>query len=108
MSHPNRRRGFGYERELVNQAKDAGLSAERAWGSDGKSLGEDSEVDLKVAGKRIQAKRRKKLASYLQPSAEVDAVAVRQDRGETLVILKWEEYLGMLQEIENNVWVGVQ
>ena len=54
------------------------------------------EVDL-VIGKnpeiKIQAKCRKKLASFLQPSEHVDAVVCKQDRGETLIILRFEDWL---------------
>ena len=54
------------------------------------------EVDL-IIGKepeiKIQAKCRKKLASFLQPSEHVDAVICKQDRGETLIILRFEDWL---------------
>ena len=54
------------------------------------------EVDL-VIGKtpeiKIQAKCRKKLASFLQPSEHVDAVVCKQDRGETLIILRFDDWL---------------
>jgi len=97
MTHPNRRRGFGFERELVNQARESGLTAQRAYGSNGEALGHHAEVDLVVGDKRIQAKRRKHLADYLLPSENVDAVAIRQDRDQTLVVLTWWEYLDLVK-----------
>ena len=99
MSHPSKRKGSEFERELVNEAKSRGLEAERAYASNGKSLGCSEEVDLTVQGARIQAKRRAKLASYLRIPAEADAVAFRQDRGPTLVLIPWDTFLTM---IENN------
>ena len=57
-----KRKGSNFERELVNEAKERGLNAERAYASNGRALGEAEEVDLMVNGCRIQAKRRKALA----------------------------------------------
>ena len=51
MTHRNKVKGNTYERELVNQAKDIGLEAKRAWASDGRSLGLHEEVDLVIDGK---------------------------------------------------------
>jgi len=96
MTHPSRRKGNRFELSLVNSAKESGLDAKRAYGSNGEALGHHPEVDLVVAGKRIQAKRRKALASFMVPSENVDAVAIRQDRGETLVVLTWWEYLDLI------------
>ena len=96
MPSPSKAKGNRFERELVNRAKDSGLTAKRAWGSNGAALGMHEEVDL-VIGKepeiKIQAKCRKSLASFLQPSEHVDAVVCKQDRGETLIILRFEDWL---------------
>ena len=52
------------------------------------------EVDVLLEGDlRIQAKCRKNIAKWLKPSIEVDAVAVRENRGETYIILRYEEFL---------------
>ena len=96
MTHPSKRKGNNFERELVSEAHQAGLSAERAYASNGKSLGHAEDVDLVVAGKRIQAKRRKAIAAFLRPSETVDAVAVREDHGETIVLVTWWEYLELI------------
>ena len=98
MTHPSKRKGSTFERQLVNQARESGLDAQRAYASNGEALGEHAEVDLMVESKRIQAKRRKSIATFLHPSEHVDAVAVRQDRGETLIIMTWWEYLDLLKE----------
>ena len=42
---------------------------------------------------RIQAKCRKNIASFLQPTEHVDAVVCKQDRGETLIILRFDDWL---------------
>jgi hypothetical protein len=98
MTHSSKVKGNAYERELVNQAKGAGLEAKRAYASNGESLGMHAEVDLLVRGKRIQAKRRKALAAWMRPNENVDAVCVREDRGETLVVISWKEYLRLLKD----------
>ncbi|MEM9369100.1 MAG: hypothetical protein AAGD07_24195 [Planctomycetota bacterium] len=96
MTHPSKTKGNSYERELVNSAKEHGLKAKRAYASNGESLGHAADVDLVVEGQRIQAKRRKNLPAYLQPSDTTDAVVFRQDRGESLVLLSWVQYLGLI------------
>jgi len=96
MTHPNKRRGNNFERELVNDAKGRGLDAIRAYASDGRSLGEGSEVDVLIQGMRIQAKRRKCLPAYLQIPDGCDAVVCRQDRGETLVLMRFDDLLDKL------------
>ena len=98
MTHSSKRKGSNFERELVNTARLAGLPAERAYASNGKALGHAETVDLVVSGARVQAKRRKRIADFLQPHIDYDVVAVRQDRGEALAILRWTDFLDLLKE----------
>ena len=96
MPSPSKAKGNRFEREVVNKAIQSGLTAKRAWGSNGASLGMHEEVDLIIGREpeiKIQAKCRKSLASFLQPSEHVDAVVCKQDRGETLIILRFEDWL---------------
>ena len=100
MKNRSKRKGSDFERELVNQAIESGLVAERAYASNGRSLGEAEDVDVMAGGKRIQAKRSKNYPSmkaidgYLTDT--VDAVAVRADGCETRVVLTWWEYLDLI------------
>ena len=101
MAHPSKRKGNGYERELVKGAQDVGFAAERAYASNGKALGESEDTDLVLEDGhglrvRIQAKRRKALPAYLQPTPGVDAVVFREDRGASLVLVTWDAYLRLL------------
>lgn len=96
MSHPSKQKGNGFEREIVKLAEQAGLDAKRAWGSNGLSLGFTEDVDCIVAGLRVQAKRRKKLADYLKPSINVDVQVFREDRGEPLALLRYTDLLEIL------------
>tara|TARA_Y100000593_G_C4301760_1_gene333730 strand:- start:1128 stop:1442 length:315 start_codon:yes stop_codon:yes gene_type:complete len=93
MSHPSKQKGNRFEREIVDKAKDRGLDSKRAWGSNGMALGEHPEVDCLVDGYKIQAKVRKTLPKYLIPSNEVDAVVFKQDRGEVLMLIRYEDWL---------------
>jgi hypothetical protein len=38
------------------------------------------------------------LAKFLKPNENVDAVAFREDQGETYVLITWWEYLDFLKE----------
>lgn len=96
MTHPAKRKGNDFERELVGNAQLSGLEAKRAYASNGESLGMHAEVDLVVAGKTIQAKRRKALPAYLL-CEHTDAVVFRADRGEPMVLLSWWDYLDLLK-----------
>ena len=95
-----RDKGSRFERELVQMALDSGMPAQRAWGSNGESLGLPAGVDCLVAGKRIQAKRRACVAAWLIPDAGVDVVAFRPDYGETMVCLSYSDWLDLLKAKE--------
>ena len=93
MTHPSKRKGNTHEKEVVSIAASYGIEGERAWGSNGKSLGLHEEVDVLLEGDlRIQAKRRKRIANWLKPSEVVDAVVVREDRAENYIILRYDEF----------------
>ena len=92
-----RRKGFGFEREVVNDAMDAGIYAKRAYGSNGAAMGLHPEVDLIVGELELQAKRTKKLAAKYRPSEHVDGVVFREDRGETYVMLPLDTVLELLK-----------
>lgn len=107
MSHPSKVKGNTYERELVQQAQEAGIEAERAWGSNGRALGFHEEVDcvLRVSQDltfKVQAKRRKKVADYMKPSVFVDLQLIREDRGEPLAVIRYKDLLELLVMLNNH------
>jgi hypothetical protein len=108
MTHPSKNKGNGYERELVNQAKKAGLKAKRAYASNGQSLGMHEEVDCLIAGQRIQAKRRKKLLKGIQDMIglleHTDAVVFREDKCESFVLVRWSDWLDLHSSLEKIDW----
>ena len=98
MPSKSKAKGNRFEREIVTMCSDLDMNVQRAWGSNGQAMGEHEEVDVIIRGGegekfKIQAKCRKKLADYLQPSEHVDAVVCKQDRGEVLIIMKFEDFL---------------
>ena len=94
MPSPSKQKGNRFEREIVNKMTSLGIKAKRAWGSNGASLGMHEEVDVLMGEDfKIQAKCRKKLASFLIPTEHVDAVVCKQDRGETLIIMRFDDWL---------------
>ena len=97
MTHPSKVKGNTFERELVNMACASGIEAKRAYASNGESLGFHAEVDCLVGGYKVQAKRRKGLAKDMIPRDEVDLVACRMDRGQALVVLRFADWLKLIQ-----------
>ena len=94
MPSPSKAKGNRFEREIVNKLTDLGIKAKRAWGSNGASLGMHEEVDVLVGSSfKIQAKCRKKIASFLIPTEHVDAVICKEDRGEMLIIMRLDDVL---------------
>ncbi len=84
MPNPSKIKGSRFERELRDWLLDRGYEAERARGSDGRSLGCSAEVDVVVRNaspQRIQAKRRKAIPAYLRIPQGADCVVFREDRG---------------------------
>lgn len=114
MTSKSRVKGFGFEREIVNQFKEAGFDAKRAFGSNGKTLGEAEDVDVIVSRPadkvnntvntklffkplRIQTKRRKKFPkSLIGLSDTVDASIIRADQEESFIIMRLEDFINLL------------
>ena len=117
MSHPSKRKGTKYEREIVNTINDhpdtCGVIAERAYGSNGKALGKSEECDILIQRFEpgqlgfigdewtVQAKRRARVAGYIKPPEGIDMTMVREDRGETLVVMTLPTFLDMLIKLQS-------
>lgn len=97
MSSKSKQKGNRFERECVAIAQNKELKSTRAWGSDGRSLGLTSEVDLVIDKYKAQCKVRKRVAKWLKPSEEVDIQIVKEDRGEVYIIQKYEDWLEMVR-----------
>ena len=94
MAHPRKQKGNRFEREIVRLCEIWDIFCKRAWGSNGEALGMHAEVDCLIGDDyKVQAKVRKRLPAYLIPSEEVDAVVFKQDRGEVLMLVRFEDWL---------------
>lgn len=100
LTHRNKIRGNNLERECVNIAKEEGLSAKRAYASNGLALGKSEQVDCLVEGYAIQAKMKKKVAQWLYPkyhADDVDIVVTRMDRKEALAVIPYTEWIRLIK-----------
>ena len=101
MTHPSKQKGNRFERQIVELCKIWQVACKRAWGSNGESLGMHAEVDCLIEDDlRVQAKVRKKLPKYLIRTEEVDAVVFKQDRGEVLMLIRFEDWLAEKKRFE--------
>ena len=99
MSHPSKVKGNTFEREIVRLFESYGIECKRAWGSNGQSLGLHEEVDCKIEEYTVQAKRRKKIASFLK-CEHTDIVAFREDRGDTYALMDMNVFLTLLKKLK--------
>ena len=99
MAHPSKRKGNSFERELVNQAKAAGIPAQRAYASNGQSLGRSADVDCIIGNYAIQAKRRAKIADFMLPSGGADIQVIRGDRQPAMAVMAYELFLQLIKEV---------
>lgn len=102
MANPNLDRSKRHEREVVHAAEDHDVQAERAWASNGESLGEHEECDVRLTAPdgtkvTVQAKRRKSIAQYLT-CENASIVVVREDHGQNLAVVPLDDYLELLRE----------
>ena len=94
----SKRKGTGYENELVKRLIDAGFkNVKRAWGSDGRSLGLEPDVDIVAEDYKIQAKRRKVIPKWLR-LGNCDVVMFREDRGLTFVMMTFDDWVRCLKD----------
>ena len=100
MSSPSKIKGNTFEREVVNQAREFGLKSIRAYASNGKSLGEAEDVDVKIENLKGQCKRRKRIAKWLKPPDCCDVALVREDRGKAYIVMEYDEWLDLIKRAE--------
>ena len=93
----SKQKGNRFERECVEKAKESGAISERAYASNGKSLGEAETVDVIIIAssgkKRCQCKVRNRIAEYIKVPEGCDVTLVKEDRGEIYVVQKYDDWL---------------
>ena len=96
MPSKNKARVIRLERLVVNQAKEVGINAIRAYASNGLSLGEAEDVDVKIGEFKGQCKMRKNIASFMKPPESCDIALIKTDREDTLVVIRYQDFLNMM------------
>ena len=103
MPSRSKQKGNRFEREVVNRARELQIGADRAYASNGLSLGHTEEVDAVLDGKdkewRVQCKVRKNIAKWLKPNTDnVDVQVVKEDRGTIYAILTFDDFLELIED----------
>jgi|TARA_R100001480_G_scaffold152735_1_gene155136 Holliday junction resolvase len=102
MTHPSKAKGNRFERLVVNMASDAGLTSKRAYASNGMSLGLEEDVDCLVGEYKVQCKTRKRIANWIKVPESCDVTAVKEDRGNTYIVIRYEDWLKLINGKEDN------
>jgi len=102
MGKMSRTKGAVYERELVNDFRARGLTAQRVPLSGATDYAKgDVEVTAGYDGKTIyrgECKRRAALPEWIEKAlGENDFLAMREDRGTTLIVLRLDTFGDLLQ-----------
>ena len=104
MTSKSKIKGNKFERDCCKKAELFEIPSKRAWGSDGRSMGLDAEVDIVIGDKKYkdechcQCKIRKRLPDYIFPKDDaIDCQLIRQDRGETYIVMRYDDYLAEMR-----------
>ena len=99
----SKQKGNRFERECVEKAKQLGLTSERAYASNGKSLGESETVDVIILANgekiRCQCKVRSRIAEYIKVPKGCDVTLIKEDRGEIYVVQKYDKWLSEVNSV---------
>lgn len=96
--HPSKRKGTRFEQELVSQARQHGICAQRAMSSDGRTIGHAPSVDILLEGIRVQAKRPKALPRAMRVPDGADVLIAREDWGEAVALMPVSLFFQLLAE----------
>lgn len=98
----NKQSGANFERLVVRKLNASRrIFAERAYASDGRSLGLHPEVDVVAKSGdcwRLQCKHRRNISDYIKPSDNVDA-QVLGDRSGQYVVMSLEKFIQLLDSL---------
>jgi hypothetical protein len=95
VPHPSKRKGNGFEREVVSRLQDLGIAAERIplSGSAGGSFDHDVSCPVRGLDKKIECKRRARKFGVVDSMLGGNfALVCRDDRSRTLVVMTLENF----------------
>ena len=100
MANKQKQKGNRFEYQVRDTFIDNGIECVRSYGSDGRSLGLDKEVDLLVKHKgkqyTVQCKVRKKISSFIKPSDDIYTQIIKEDRGDTICVIRLQDFIELL------------
>jgi Holliday junction resolvase len=91
VSKSQRTKGAQFERECVTRMNEHGADAERNL-----SQSRDGGYDIDSKFGTAECKKRARLPAYLCPGENVRMVIFAQDRGERLVLLRFEDAMRLM------------
>ena len=95
-----KRKGYTFEKEIEHALTFDNHKCIRAWGSNGKSIGHEEDVDLvfkyDTDEYKIQAKRKKSLPKWMA-TGNSDWLAYREDRGEMMIAIPIHQLLTLIK-----------
>jgi Holliday junction resolvase len=99
VAHPSKRKGDGFELEVVHFLQDAGIAAEKiplSGAVKGGSFEGDIAVPIRGVDKRLECKRRARAFGTLYGwLANHYALVVRDNRTEPLVLLRLKDFVDL-------------
>jgi hypothetical protein len=101
MTHPSKVKGNTFEREIVNQLREAGIEARRVPLS-GAVPGYEGDLRMAVGGldRKAECKRRKRAFGTLSAHLGAnDFLCVRDDRSPALMIMTIETFIALAKEL---------
>lgn len=100
MPHPSKRKGDGFEREVVDFLRQHGVPAERiplSGAVKGGSFEGDITLPIHNTARKIECKRRRRAFSTLYGwLGENFGLVVRDDRTEPLVVIRLKDFAGLV------------
>tara|TARA_R100000781_G_scaffold54158_4_gene35429 strand:- start:1136 stop:1498 length:363 start_codon:yes stop_codon:yes gene_type:complete len=106
MPSKSKAKGNRFERLVVDMTKhffsdnkgNNTIRVKRAWGSNGAAMGQHEEVDILIGDDiKLQAKCRGAMGQWMIPNENVDAQVIKADREDPLIVMKYDDWLEMLQ-----------
>mgnify|MGYP003154962179 FL=1 len=102
MPNKSGRKGYSGENEVVHYLRDLGVKVQRAFGSDGRALGESPDIDIKASIDEllmlIQVKRYKRFSIY-KFFKNANVVALRGDHKKWLFVFSEDLMTELIQKL---------
>ena len=100
MPNKSKAKGNRFEYQVRDAFKNNGIECKRAYGSDGRSLGYQENVDLVVdhgIHYTIQCKVRKSISKFIKPASNIFAQIIKEDRGETICAIRLQDLIKLMK-----------